>query len=256
MKLRSTVFALSLTAFAATSFAQANNFQLVKGDRTIGKASYTIEKTKDGGYKVKARFEYRLGTGASEVSVDPSKPGYSTSAVSDAQMSFEYKVDANGNYTSGFTQNSADQMMTSFSPSKTRDVVIVGQTQGGTGLGSKSLPMPKPDFTVAPDYDPSAIQVLLTTALAHPHSDHTYLLVVSGGNKGTQALYLTIADPTDATGTLNGKPVALKQYALGWYQSKGVLYTDADGTLMQVNVGPTGSSYVRTGFKLDAKPAE
>jgi hypothetical protein len=257
MKLRCTVFALSLTAFAATAHAQANSFQLIKGDRTIGKASYTIDKTKDGGYKIKSRFEYRTGLVAGYISTDPSRPGDSPTVITDAQMSAEYKVDANGNYTSGFIQDSADQMMTSLTPSKTRDVVVVGQTQGGSGLGSKSLPMPKPDFLVAPDYDPSAIQVLLTTALAHPHSDHLYLLVVPGiGNKGTQALYVSIADPTDATGTLNGKPVALKQYPLGWNQSKGALYTDADGTLMQINVGPIGSSYIRTGFKLDAKPAE
>jgi hypothetical protein len=117
--------------------------------------------------------------------------------------------------------------------------------------------MPKPDFLVAPDYDPGAMQVLLTGALTHPHSDHLYLLVVPGiGSKPTQALYITIADPTDATGTLDGKPAALKQYALAWNQSKGTLYTDADGKLMQVNSGPTGASYIRTGFKLDPKPAE
>jgi hypothetical protein len=254
MKLRSTVFALSLTAFAATVFAQANNFQLIKGGRTVGKASYTIDKTKDGGYKVKAKFEYRTGLTATDATADPSRPGATPAAITDAQMSSEYKVDANGNYLSGFTQDSADQMITSLSPSKTRDVVVVGQTQGGTGLGSRSLPMPKPDFMVAPDYDPSAMQVVLTAALAHPHSDHLYLLAVPGiGNKGTQAMYINIADPTDATGTLNGKPVALKQYPVGWNQSKGAIYADADGTLMQVDDGPLGASYIRNGFKLDAK---
>ncbi len=254
MNLRCTVFALSLTAFATTAFAQANSFQLIKGGRTVGKASYTIDKAKDGSYKVKARFEYRTGQTASDVSPDPSKLGSGPAMITDAQLSSEYKVDANGNYLSGFTQDSADQMITSFSPSKTRDVVVIGQTQGGTGLGSRSLPMPKPDFMVAPDYDPSAMQVVLTAALAHPHSDHLYLLVVPGiGNQGTQALYINIADPVDATGTLNGKPVALKQYPVGWNQTRGVLYTDADGTLMQVDVGPTGASYVRTGFKPDTK---
>lgn len=254
MKLRCTVFALSLTAFATTAFAQANSFQLIKGGRTVGKASYTIDKTKDGGYKVKAKFEYRTGLAATDLTTDPSRPGSTPAAITDAQMSSEYKVDANGNYLSGFTQDSADQMITSFSPSKTRDVVVVGQAQGGTSLGSRSLSMPKPDFLVAPDYDPSAMQVVLTAALAHPHPDHLYLLVVPGiGKQGTQALYINIADPTDATGTLNGKPVALKQYPVGWNQTRGVLYTDADGTLMQVEVGPTGASYVRNGFKPDPK---
>src|SRR6185312_13618799 len=254
MKLRSATLALSLTVFAAAAFAQANSFQLIKGGRTIGKASYTIDKAKDGSYKVKARFEYRTGLSTSDATADPSRPGGTPAAITDAQMSSEYKADANGNYLSGYTQDSADQMLTSFSPSKTRDVVVVGQTQGGTSLGSRSLPMPKPDFLVAPDYDPSAIQVALTGALAHPHTDHLYLLVVPAlGNKGVQAAYIKIADPTDATGTLNGKPVTLKQYPIGWSQSTGVLYTDADGTLMQIDVGPLGASYVRNGFKPDAK---
>jgi len=257
MKLRCTVFALSLTVFVTTAFAQANNFQLVKGGRTVGKASYTIDKVKDGSYKVKARFEYRTGLTAVDVTADPSRPEATPATITDAQMSSEYKVDANGNYTSGFTQDSADQMITSLSPSKTRDVVVVAQSQGGTSLGSRSMPMPKPDFMVAPDYDPSAMQVVLTAALAHPHSDHLYLLVVPGiGKQGTQAMYINIADPTDTTGTLNGKPVALKQYPVGWNKTRGAFYTDADGTLMQVDDGPLNASYIRNGFKLDAKPAE
>jgi hypothetical protein len=258
MKLCSAVAALSLAIFAATGLAQANNFQLVNSSgKTVGKASYTIDKTKDG-YKVKARYEYKTGGSASPVSSpDPNNPSISSVPVTEAQMSSEAKIDANGNYLSGFVQDSAIQMITSFSPSKTRDSVVIGQTQGGTGLGSKTVPMPKPDFLVAPDYDPGAIQALLTGALAHPHSDHLYLLLVPGvGSKPTQALYITIADPTDATGSLDGKPVALKQYTLGWNQSRGVLYADADGKLMQVNVGTTGASYIRNAFKLDAKAAE
>ena len=114
--------------------------------------------------------------------------------------------------------------------------------------------MPKPDFMVAPDYDPSAMQVLLTAALAHPHSDHLYLLVVprSAAKGSTTPLYITIADPTDATGTLDGKPITLKHYALGWNKAKGDLYADADGTLMQADVGPLNVSYIRAKFKLDA----
>jgi hypothetical protein len=254
MKLRSTVLALSLITFAATAFAQANSFQLIKGGRTVGKASYTIDKVKDGSYKVKGRFEYRTGQLVTDNSPDPSRPASMGPVVNEAQMSFEYKVDASGNYLSGFMQSGTDQMMTSFSPSKTRDAVVVGQTQGGTSLGSRTLPMPKPDFLVAPDYDPSAIQVVLTGALAHPHADHLYLLVVPGiGRQATQTVYINIADPTDATGTLNGKPVALKQYPIGWNKTRGTLYADADGTLMQVDIGPTGASYVRNGFKPDAK---
>src|ERR1700743_3424616 len=110
MKLRSTVFALSLTAFAAPAFAQANSFQLIKGGRTAGKASYTIDKAKDGSYKVKARFEYKTGQLVTDNSPDPSRPSSMGPVVNEAQITSEYKVDANGNYLSGFTQNGASTL--------------------------------------------------------------------------------------------------------------------------------------------------
>lgn len=258
MKLRSAVLVLSLATFAAAAGAQANSFLLIgKSGKTIGKANYTIDKTKDG-YKVKAKFEYRPGIVVPSDNPDSYGPSSDGANITDAQFTSEYKVDANGNYLSGFTQNSANQTITSFSPSKPRDVVVIGQVQGGVGLGSKSLGMPKPDFIVAPDYDPSAIQVLLTSALAHPHGDHLYLLAVpaSGPRSANNALYVTIADPTDTTGTLDGKPVALKHYALGWNKAKGDLYADANGTLMEANIGTIGVRYVRTKFALDETPAQ
>jgi hypothetical protein len=258
MNLRPAALALSLAACTTAAFAQANSFQLVnKSGRTVGKASYSIEKTKDG-YKVKAKFEYRTGISVTSDATDPSGAPSASSAVTDAQFSSEYKVDANGDYLSGFTQNGSTQTLSSFTPSKTRNSVVIGQTQGGVGLGSKDLPMPLPSFLVAPDYDPSAIQVLLTGALAHPHSDHLYLLAVpSSGPRGLNtALYVTIADPTDATGTLDGKPVTLKRYALGWNKAKGALYADADGTLMQADIGTINISYIRAKFKLDTASAQ
>jgi hypothetical protein len=257
MKLRFAVLVLSLATFATTAGAQANSFQLMRGSKTIGKASYTIDKTKDG-YKVKAKFEYRTGTAVPSDNPDLNGPPSDASNITDAQFTSEYKIDANGNYISGFTQNSANQTITSFSPSKPRDVVVIGQVQGGVNLGSKSLSMPKSDFIVAPDFDPSAIQVLLTSTLAHPHADHLYLLAVpaSGPRSVNNALYLTIADATDATGTLDGKPVALKHYALGWNKARGDLYADANGTLMQVNIGTINARYVRTKFALDETPAQ
>jgi len=258
MKLRFAALALSLTTFAAAACAQANSFQLInKGGKAVGKASYTIDKTKDG-YKVKSKFEYRSGAVVLSDNPDPYGASSDGANITDAQVTSEYKVDANGNFISGFTQNSANQTLTSFSPSKPRDTVVIAQMQGGVNLGSKSLGMPKPDFLVAPDYDPSAMQVLLTGALAHPHSDHIYLLAVPASNprNANNALYLTIADPTDATGTLDGKPVALKHYALGWNKAKGDLYADANGTLMEANIGTIGVRYVRTKFALDEAPAQ
>lgn len=253
--LRSAAVLTFSAALAATASAQANSFQLInRNGRAIGKASYTISKTKDGGQNVKARFEYRVGVAdVATESTDPNKPGNDGSNVTDNQMSAEYKVDPKGNYLSGFMQNSASQAITSFSPTKPRDGIDISTMQGGVNLGSRNLAMPKPDFLVAPDYDPSAMQVLLTVVLTHPHDDHLYLVAVPAVGRGTnQPMYIKVADPTDATGKLDGKDIKLKAYPIGWNKAKGFLYADEAGNLMQANIGTININYVRSKFVLDA----
>jgi hypothetical protein len=248
-----TLALLAAAALPSTALAQANAFSIVNpAGRIIGKSTYTIAKTKDG-YAVKSRFEYRTGVTV-DVPKDPSGRDltYGGAIATDAQISAEYKVDPTGNFLSGFLQNGATQTITSLTPTKPRDTVIIGGMQGGVNLGSRSLTVPKPDFLLAADYDPSAMQVLLTAAIEHPHPDHIYLLVIPGvGRSPNNILYITVADPTDATGTLDAKPLPLKHYALAWNKAKGDLYADDKGTLMLARIGTLRVDYVRNKFKLD-----
>lgn len=260
MRLRSAALSLALASLPAFAFAADNNsFVLVgRSGKSIGKASYTIDKMKDG-VRVKSHFEYRLGTEAQAAETDPANPSMAARGrVTDAQFTAEYKVDTNGNFQSGFTQNSADQKITSFQPSKTRDSVTIGQMQGGVNLGSRTLNVPKPDFLLASDYDPGAVQVLLTVALAHPHTDSTYLLIVPGSGPagGANAVYVQLQPPTDANGTLDGKPVALKHYVLKYANSNADVYADADGTLMEADMASPQAKYVRTRFALSDAAAK
>ena len=244
---------LPLSAFAA---ADANSFALVnRAGRTIGKASYTITKAKDG-YKITTHFQYRGGVSSdpSADSPDPARPGVGA-VITDYQYSGEYKVAEDGNFLSGFTQNSANQIISSFGPNKTRTLVTVGQIQGGVNLGSRDIAMPKPDFLLVPDYDPSAIQVLLTTSAAHPHSDSTYLFLVPASGAGPKALntplFVTLQPLTDTpAGTLDGKPVTLKHIQMNYHAGKADLYVDDAGNLMQADMGTLSASYIRTKFVL------
>ena len=56
----------------------------------------------------------------------------------------------------------------------------------------------------------------------------------------------------DAAGTLEGKPLTLKHYRLNYQKAKAELYTDADGKLMEADMGTTSASYVRVKFAMDA----
>jgi hypothetical protein len=249
----------ALTVFAAKT--PANNFILVnQTGKTIGNAAYTIETAKDGGYKVKTRFEYHLSAAANAGTQDEGaqpdvsgRAGGNGAALIEVQNTGEYKVDANGNFLSGFTQNVANQMMTSFTPNKKRDSVAINHMQGGVAGSPSDLPVPSPQFLVAPDFDPSVIQVLLTTAIQHPHPDSMYLLVVPGtsGRSGDNAVPIAIQlAPDSPTGTLDGKPVALKHYLLNYHTGHADLYTAADGNLMEAIMNPLDASYVRAKFEL------
>ena len=248
LTLRSAALSLALASSAAAALAaDPNSFVLVKDGKNDGKATYSIDTAKDG-YHIKSRYEYHLTVAPSATSTT------SFSTINEAQFSNDYKVDLNGNYISGYTQNATNQMITSFQPNKTRDIVTVNQIQGGMSGGGKPLPLPRPDFLVAPDYDPSALQILLTTSLAHPHADSKYTFVVPGTGMGPKAantiVYVSVQAQPDANGTLDGKPITLKHFQMNYAKGKADLFTDADGKLMQADMGTLATSYIRVKFVL------
>ena len=262
MSLRTVLVSLGLVSLAAASFAAApaNSFNLVSAaGKSIGNASYTITKDKNG-YHIVGKFQYRLGSSISADSATGDTHMGNSVTFNEGQFSEDFKVSEEGNFISGYTQNSTNQMMTSFQPNKTGTMVTVNQIQGGVGLGSHDLPLPKPNFLVVPDFDPGSLQLFLTTALAHPHDDKTYLFLVPAGSnpRGRESnLYVTLQlAPDIPEGTLDGKPVKVMHYLMGYHTGKADLYTDDSGTLMQADMGPLSVSYVRAKFVLSAAPAK
>jgi len=247
---------LALLALPAMAAAPANSFLLATtGGKTIGNASYTISKDKNG-YHIVGKFQYHLGSSIqADTNTGDTHMGNSV-AFNEGQFSEDFKVSEDGDFISGYTQNSTNQMMTSFQPSKTGAVVTINQIQGGVGLGSHDLTMPKPKFIVVPDFDPATLQVFLATAIAHPHDDKTYLFLVPAGSnpRGREsAVYVTLQlAPDTPEGTLDGKPVKVMHYIMGYHTGHADLYTDDTGTLMQANIGPLSVNYVRAKFALAA----
>lgn len=262
MSLRSALVPVALVSAAFASLAvpalaaaPANSFNLVsKAGKSVGNAAFTITKDKNG-YHVVGKFQYRLGSSVTADSTGSTSVGTQI-AFNEGQFTEDFKVSEDGSFISGYTQNSSNQMMTSFQPSKTGTDVTINQIQGGVGLGSHDLTMPKPNFLVVPDFDPATVQLFLTTALAHPHDDKTYLfLVPAGANPRSKenAAYVTLQlAPDTPSGTLDGKPVALMHYIMGYHTGKADLYTDSTGALMQADMGPLNTSYIRAKFAMDA----
>ena len=253
MNLRSAALSLALvcTATAALAADTTNNFILMRDGKPIGKAYYTLEKKN--GYHSKAHFNYRLAAAIStnnSTSMDSSRGNM----ITEGEFTYDYKADDDGNFLSGYIQSGTTQTITSFQMDKARTTVTIGENQAGVSA-SKSLTMPGPNYLVVPDYDPSSIQIFLAAALAHPHPDSKYAFIVPGtaGRGGTSYIYVALKPPTDANGSLNGKPIALKHYVLQYFKSSADLYTDVDGNLMEADMGNLSAEYVRVKFALPAK---
>jgi len=261
MSLRTAFVSAALISLAAPDFsaAPANAFNLVSNGKTIGNASYTISKDKNG-YHVVGKFQYRLGSSVSANTNTGDAHMETSVAFNEGQFTEDFKVSEDGSFLSGYTQNASNQILTSFQPNKAGTTVTVNQIQGGVGLGSHDITMPKPSFLLVPDFDPANLQLFITTALAHPHDDKTYLFLIPSGSNPKAAekpayVVLQLAPDTPG-GMLDGKAVTLHHYLVGYHVGKADLYVDDTGTLMQADMGPLKTSYIRAKFALAAEPAK
>jgi hypothetical protein len=253
MVVRPLALCLALTTLPALA---QNDFTITLHGKLSGKASYSVDKTKDG-FHVKSKISYRLSA-ASVTPDDAAAPTKGRSAgatpglAGDFQFVEDYKLDANGSYTGGFMMNMVSLVNTSYTPTKSRDKLFIAQTQNG----NPGLPTPvdiKSDFVLLPDYDPSALQSLLLQTAAHPAPKDLYLAVIPGkrpDEDAAPALWLT--DQPEAHGTLDGKPITLRHYILRLYKSQFDVFADDTNTLMLGTSTALSAIYTRDGFVLNS----
>ena len=243
--------ALCLALMTLPAIAQ-NNFSITIHGKPAGKASYTIDKTKDG-FHVKSKVSYRLTATPDEAAAVPAK-GRSGSAApgvaKDFQFVGDYKLDADSSFAGGFINNMVTLVNASYSLSKSRDKLFISQNQ----VGGASLPTIvdlKPDFVFLPDYDPSFFQSLLLQTAARPAPKDLYFAVMPGkkpGEDAAPAIWLT--NQPDAHGTLNGGPITLHHFVLRLYKSEYDLFADETNTLMLATSTDLSAIYTRDGFVL------
>lgn len=280
MVARSLALCLTLTTLSAV--AESNNFILLSHGKPCGKASYSLEKTKNG-YKIKSKVNYHLSHSAGTLDADPgpdpsapsapqsasggssggsyaaapqhgaSSPSMSASSIpGDRQFIQEYKLDADGTYDGGFMMDMTTQVNTSFTPDKSREKLDVILNSAGHQQLEDPIEI-KPNYIFLPNYDPSAMQALLIRATTHPVEKDLYLVVVPGMGKDKDPLpALWLTNQPDAHGTLDGKPVTLHHYILRLYKSEYDIFADDANSLMLGTSTTLSAIYNREGFVLTA----
>lgn len=239
-------------ALATLPAIAQNNFTITIHGKPAGKASYSIDKTKDG-FHVKSKISYRL-TPTSDDATDVSARGRSGSAApgvaKDFQFVGDYKLDANSTFAGGFVNNMVTLVNTSYSLSKSRDKLFISHTQ----VGGASLPTIidlKPDFVLIPDYDPSIFQSLLLQTAAHPAPKDLYFAVIPDNKPGEDAVpALWLTNQPDAHGTFNESPITVHHFVLRLYKSQYDIFADDTNTLMLATSTALSAIYTREGFIL------
>jgi hypothetical protein len=103
-----------------------------------------------------------------------------------------------------------------------------------------------------PDFDPAALQALLTLSAASGNQD---LWALVPKQTGTVQTVVMTANP-DMQGTLDGSPVTVKHLTLKYGTDKVELFSSQRSELLQAEWTEEGFAMVRQGFKLTppAKP--
>jgi hypothetical protein len=249
---------LTANAFAqAPAPAEKAAFELHLAGKPIGKASYALSNDKHG-VKLTSRYTFRLGGVSGDFSDD-------------------FKLEPDYSFQEGTIVNEDNQRRTSLLPNKPRTEIAVGSFLGGAEP-TTFVPI-KPNLLVLAPFDAGAAEAILLHATTHPSPDNKYSVFLvgnggpsggGGGGRGRGAAEQTSPDQAaaslpatntaydavwvkgrDVTGTLDGKPVELHSYLLGFGSVRCIFFADNANNLMQLNLVPMQAVYLHTGFKLD-----
>jgi hypothetical protein len=103
-----------------------------------------------------------------------------------------------------------------------------------------------PQAVFFPDFDPGALQVLLSLGAAHNNRDLWALIPKQTGS----VTPLRIATNADMQGTLDGKPIEVHHLTVTHDTSKTEVFSSPSNELLQAEWTDEGFALVRQGFKL------
>jgi hypothetical protein len=101
-----------------------------------------------------------------------------------------------------------------------------------------------------PDFDPGALETLLTLGVNHNNRDVWAILPKQSGTQPGSVAAIELATYADEAGTLDGKPIAVHHVVASIAGARTDLFSGPENQLLQAELPQTGFALVRKGFIL------
>ena len=107
-----------------------------------------------------------------------------------------------------------------------------------------------PAAVFLPDFDPGALETLLTLGVSHNNRDLWALIPKQSGSEAASIAAIELATYADETGTLDGKAIAVHHLVATIAGSRTDLFSGPENQLLQAELPQAGFALVRKGFVL------
>lgn len=118
------------------------------------------------------------------------------------------------------------------------------------GRSSTTRVAQHPAAVFLPDFDPGALETLLTLGATRNNRDLWAVLPKQLGNQPASVAPIQLATYPDEQGTLDGKPVAVHHLVAMINNTRTDLFSDPENHLLQAELPQQGFALIRRGFVL------
>jgi hypothetical protein len=195
--------------------------------------------------------------GKAKLQVDKSAAGFEANSDADINMpGLIYKFSEKESLDSGYRLTKVELKGEVNGAKATVDTSKLGAQflmKINANGGSTTTPLVMhPHAVFMPDFDPGALQVLLSLGAAYNNANMWALVPKQAGS----ITAMRIVTNADMQGTLNGKPLTVHHLTMTYDSNKTELFSSPANELLQAEWTKEGFALVREGFKLTppAKP--
>jgi hypothetical protein len=220
---------------ASSAVAQAGSFEVSQLGHVVGTASFSFVSNADG------------YDSTSLVRVDMKGLNYAHSKTEQLSAANELK----------HVQLSATVNGTAVNLTAAPDTAQLLLNVSANGRSSTARLAQHPAAVFLPDFDPGALETLLTLGVSHNNRDLWAIIPKQSGSEVGSVAAIELATYADEGGTLDGRPIAVHHLVANIAGTRTDLFSGPENQLLQAELPQVGFALVRKGFILKPpdKPA-